>query len=1096
MLSYYKMDLTLNNVSLTEAVPTERSASRLVPVPGGDAGPGGVLVLAEGCVVYHRQGMGTQLRVDLPRREATFGRAASASTYASASSATTTARKSYIVAHASIVQREQRVFFCLLQSEEGDLFKVELVPANDDVGTVAEIRLKYFDTVPVAKSLCISRNGLLFLASEFGDHVLYRIVGDGSGDPIPGGSASSADAAAIDTAAQIRPSKKARGSAAVSSSSSAPTSGFTPGVLQNLEPVSGLDSLAAILDLHAADLCKEGNPQLYALCGRGSRASLRVLRYGLPVDDFTKGAMLPGTPSRVWAIRSTLDAAHDSFIVVSFRDATLVLSVGEQIREVKDSGFSLSRSTLEVVTLAGAAGHAQIHREGIFMVLPGGKKREWPTPAGKRVVCASANERQIVVALEGGTVVYFELGDGDRTMNEAGRCELGSEVSCIDIGAIPHGRQRSFFVAVGSEDSYVRVLSLAPDRLLEDLGLQALQQVPHSVCQVEMSGGGGSGGGGGAARLYLCIGLKNGIMVRTQLDWVSGKMSRLRTRFLGVGRVGVFRVKVAGKWAAVACASQTWLFYEYAGNPLLTPLSLSSAGDAGAGGGSPCSSASGFSSGPCPEGIVASAGESLRIFSAEELGTIFNQQAVALRYTPREMSVHRASQCLAIVESDHDVLPARDRAQIASQDAVAYVPALAVHEEEDEGLGVTTQQVGYARPSASPASTSSSAAGGGGGGGGGAGAYAAAPTSWASCLRVVRPQSGETLDLVEMDNGEAAFCVTTVVFRDRGEEEFIVVGTARHMRLHPTRHRGGRLRVYRLVSGKKLQLVHVTDVDDVPLALKEFDQQLVVGMGRVLRLYAMGKKRLLRKCENRSLPNMIRSINVHGNRVVVGDMQQSFFFLEYRREQNELALFADDTTPRYVTCATLLDYDTVAGADKFGNVFVLRLPETATADDAVSGVRTAAGSSFAASSSSQQALWEANPLRGAPHKVMSLVQFHIGEVATSLQKTAIVAGGTEVLLYGTVMGAVGAMVPFVTRRDVDFFRQLERQMRSVCGTLSGWDHLAYRSYYIPVKEAVDGDLCELFGTLTADQQKEIAGSLDRDPDEVLKKIDDMRQQCM
>ena len=248
---------------------------------------------------------------------------------------------------------------------------------------------------------------------------------------------------------------------------------------------------------------------------------------------------------------------------------------------------------------------------------------------------------------------------------------------------------------------------------------------------------------------------------------------------------------------------------------------------------------------------------------------------------------------------------------------------------------------------------------------------------------MVRPQSGETLDLVEMDNGEAAFCVTTVVFRDRGEEEFIVVGTARHMRLHPTRHRGGRLRVYRLVSGKKLQLVHVTDVDDVPLALKEFDQQLVVGMGRVLRLYAMGKKRLLRKCENRSLPNMIRSINVHGNRVVVGDMQQSFFFLEYRREQNELALFADDTTPRYVTCATLLDYDTVAGADKFGNVFVLRLPETATADDAVSGVRTAAGSSFAASSSSQQALWEANPLRGAPPKV---INGDIGVIAVKFSK--------------------------------------------------------------------------------------------------------------
>ena len=719
MLSYYKMDLTLNNVSLTEGVPTDRSASRLIPVPGGNAGPGGVLVLAEGSVIYHRQGMDTQLKVRLPHRDLSFGRSTPPTSDA-------LPRKSYIVAHASIVQREQRVFFCLLQSEDGDLFKVDLIPSDDDPGTVVEIQLKYFDTVPVAKSLCISRNGLLFLCSDFGDHVLYRIVGDGSGDAIAGGYASSADDDATGASAgSERPAKKAKHS---SSSSSSQSAGFTPSVLQNLEPLSGLDSLAAILDLHAADLCKEGTPQLYALCGRGNRSSLRVLRYGLPVDDFTKGAMLPGTPSRVWAIRSTVDAAYDSYIVVSFRDATLVLSVGEQIREVKDSGFSLACSTLEIVTLAGTAGHAQIHSDGILMVLPGKHKKEWPAPAGKRVVCASANERQIVVALEGGTVVYFELGDGDRTMNEAGRCELGSEVSCIDIGAIPYGRQRSLFVAVGSEDSYVRILSLAPDRLLEDLGLQALQQVPHSVCQVELNGG-GRGSSGVTAHLHLCIGLKNGVMVRTQLDWVSGKMSRLRTRFLGVGRVGIFRVKVAGKWAAVACASQTWLFYEYAGNPLLTPLSLSSAGDGSYGKGSPCSSASGFSSGMCPEGIVASAGESLRIFSAEELGTIFNQQAVALSYTPREMSIHRASQCMAIVESDHDVLPAHDRKDVASQDASAYVPALAVHDEEGESTGLTTQQVGYARPLLSSSETA-----------GGNGSFK--PACWASCLRIVRPQTG------------------------------------------------------------------------------------------------------------------------------------------------------------------------------------------------------------------------------------------------------------------------------------------------------------------------------------------------------------------
>ena len=37
-------------------------------------------------------------------------------------------------------------------------------------------------------------------------------------------------------------------------------------------------------------------------------------------------------------------------------------------------------------------------------------------------------------------------------------------------------------------------------------------------------------------------------------------------------------------------------------------------------------------------------------------------------------------------------------------------------------------------------------------------------------------------------------------------------------------------------------------------------------------------------------------------------------------------MFADDIVPRHVTTALHLDYDTVAGADRFGNVFVSRLP--------------------------------------------------------------------------------------------------------------------------------------------------------------------------
>jgi splicing factor 3B subunit 3 len=58
-------------------------------------------------------------------------------------------------------------FFFLLQTEDGDLLKVTL-DYEDDSG-VLRIKVKYFDTVPIASSLCILKSGFLFVASEGGN---------------------------------------------------------------------------------------------------------------------------------------------------------------------------------------------------------------------------------------------------------------------------------------------------------------------------------------------------------------------------------------------------------------------------------------------------------------------------------------------------------------------------------------------------------------------------------------------------------------------------------------------------------------------------------------------------------------------------------------------------------------------------------------------------------------------------------------------------------------------------------------------------------------------------------------------------------------
>ena len=60
----------------------------------------------------------------------------------------------------------QGVFFFLLQSEDGDLYKVTIEHEEEEVKS---LRIKYFATVPVASSLCILISGFLFVASDFGN---------------------------------------------------------------------------------------------------------------------------------------------------------------------------------------------------------------------------------------------------------------------------------------------------------------------------------------------------------------------------------------------------------------------------------------------------------------------------------------------------------------------------------------------------------------------------------------------------------------------------------------------------------------------------------------------------------------------------------------------------------------------------------------------------------------------------------------------------------------------------------------------------------------------------------------------------------------
>lgn len=199
----------------------------------------------------------------------------------------------------------------------------------------------------------------------------------------------------------------------------------------------------------------------------------------------------------------------------------------------------------------------------------------------------------------------------------------------------------------------------------------------------------------------------------------------------------------------------------------------------------------------------------------------------------------------------------------------------------------------------------------------------------------------------------------------------------------------------------------------------------------------------------------------------------------YKAPENRLLTFADDAQPRWITAMTMVDYNTVAAGDRFGNIFVNRLDSKVS--DQVDDDPTGAG-----------ILHEKAILMGAPHKTKMLTHFHVGDLVTSIHKVSLVAGGREVLLYTGLHGTIGVLVPFASKEDVDFISTLEQHMRTEHLSIVGRDHLSWRGYYVPVKAVVDGDLCEAYSRLPGTKQQNIATELDRTVGEVLKKLEQLR----
>lgn len=643
------------------------------------------------------------------------------------------------------------------------------------------------------------------------------------------------------------------------------------------------------------------------------------------------------------------------------------------------------------------------------------------------------------------------------------RSEMPNEIMCMALGQVPEGEQRSWFLAVGLADNTVRIISLDPNNCLSPCSMQALPSPAESLCIVEMGHTENTTSGANdepterstntssKGTIYLNIGLSNGVLLRTVLDPVSGDLADTRTRYLGSRPVKLFRIRMQGSEAVLAMSSRTWLSYYHQNRFHLTPLSYET-----------LEYASGFSSEQCSEGIVAISTNTLRILALEKLGAVFNQVSFPLEYTPRAFAIHPDTGRMIIAETDHNAYT--DETKNARKQQMAEEMRMAAGDEERE---LANEMANAFINEILPEETFSSPKAGLG--------------LWASQIRGLDPIHGHTLFKIPLVQNEAIMSMCVLKFNIAADGRYyLAVGVAKELQLNPRITNGGCIDIYKIdPTCSNIDFMHRTEIEEIPGALAGFQGRLLAGCGRILRIYDLGKKKLLRKCENKHIPYQIVNLQAMGHRVYVSDVQESVFFIRYKRAENQLIIFADDTHPRWVTATTLLDYDTIAIADKFGNMSVQRLPHSVTddVDEDPTGTKS---------------LWDRGLLSGASQKSENISSFHVGEIVMSLQKATLIPGGSEALIYATLSGTVGAFVPFTSREDFDFFQHLEMHMRNENPPLCGRDHLSYRSSYYTVKNVLDGDLCEQYLSIDPAKQKSIASDMFRTPNQICKKLEDIR----
>lgn len=916
-LTFYELDLGLNHVLRKSSMLIPRTSNMLVPIPGGDLGPSGVLICMRNFVEYRSQNSNAKSHfLPIPQL---YG-------------ASNNKKDSYIISHVVHVVKNKKdnTFLIILQTNHGDLFKITL-NINTDLLSLMQMKISYFDTIPIANKLLITRTGLLFLDLQFGNSQLFQIVGLGD----------------VDDTNKI-----------YSSTNFFNASEDLDGIVferhENLENLELVDELEGISPLIQSSFTNDGettiNNNLSVISPSiiSKQSTLKQLRYGFALEEVIS-TELPKDAKNIFTTKINQDDEYDKYLVISFSNSTLVLLIGESIEEVSDSGFYLSGSTLCVEQM-GYSTLIQAHTNGVFLIKNGDIANKWFPPAGIKIIAASSTKTQLIVALLNKTIVYFELNDLE-ALEEFYKFELHSTVISMSLGDIAEGKFKSDIAAISCNNQTLHLFTTSNFELIL---LQELSSNTTSILLNIMNN-----------NLNLHIGLSNGIYVKTNINERTYKISNRIVQYLGPSEVNLR--KLTNGEILICGFKNTYIglvrdYFE------ILPLTYNHYFKNGAS----------FCSEDTDNGLIGIHDQSLYILTrkANNNTSMFGtKETIDLDCSPKEFQEHNK------------------RIYILENDLVNGHCIIQIIEGVDENT--------------------------------------------------IEEELEKILEKILLENFKG-LNICKIFFKSKNKE-FMVVS------ITELTTNENYIYVFDILTDGKLVFLNKTEINLRCFALQEFLGKLLIGMGNTLRVYDLGQKQLLRKSEIALNLSNIVLVKSMGLRIYIADIRNSITFLEYDIVND---MFKDpictDAIARHVSCFEIIDYDTVIGGDKFGNIWILRY--------------------------------------NGKKNFELLSHYFISDIPMNFHKLNNI---NQSLVYTCLQGKIGVLLPLITKSEIKFFQNLQQEILDT-NFVNLMNFSKFRGYYVPSSNILDGDLIELFTNLTQSQKSKISLKLDKSIPEIEKRIVEIR----